>query len=319
MMKYSVVIPAHNAERFLSSALESVRSQRLAPEAVIVVDDGSSDATANIAASYVAIVISNQIARGPSAARNAGVAASSTELFAFLDADDEWTPEYAEQTVGSLLRPGLVFSAAPATLMGAETGTVPSDDIGVDPLDLCDMLMFANPIIQSGVVIRRDAFDRAGGYDESMRFAEDSDLWNRVAELGLFCPVSIASVRRRMHDDQLTTRFTSKMLAGPWEVRRRTATRRLPSLNESTHAGMVGLLCKAARREVAWAVWAGDPGNLSHVRKELATTDDELQLRGVLAAEGGSSLLLKRFSQDVRCRAYDVRARLQRRRGPSGT
>ena len=82
---------------------------------------------------------------------------------------------------------------------------------------------------------------------------------------------------------------------------------------------MVGLLCKAARREITWAVWAGDPDYLSLVREELETTDDQLQLRGVLAAEGGSSLLLKRFSQDVRCRAYDVRARLRRRRGPSGT
>ena len=318
-MKYTVVIPAHNAEKFLASALESVRSQRLLPEVVIVIDDGSSDGTARIAESHGAIVISNVTARGPSAARNAGVAASSTELVAFLDADDEWTPEHTEQTVAALTRHGVIFSAASATQIGAASGRVPTADIGVDPVDLRDALVFENPIVQSGVVIRRDAFDGVGGYDESMRFAEDYDLWNRVAEVGLFCPVSIASVRRRIHDDQLTTRFTPKMLAGAWDVRRRTATRRLPSLNELAHAGMVGLLCKAARREVAWAVWAGDPEYLSLVREELITTDDQLQLRGVLAAEGGSSLLLKRFSQDVRCRAYDVRARLQRRRGPSGT
>ena len=318
-VKYTVVIPAHNAAKFLASALESVRSQRLLPEVVIVVDDGSNDGTAGIAASYGAIVISNVTARGPSAARNAGVAASSTELVAFLDADDEWTPEHAEQTVGALVRPGVVFSAAPATQIGAESGKVPVAEIGLDPLDLREMLMFENPIIQSGVVIRRDAFDSVGGYDESMRFAEDYDLWNRVAEVGLFCPVRISSVRRRIHDDQLTMRFGPKMLAGAWDVRRRTAARRLLSLNEFEYAGMVGLLCKAARREIAWAVWTGVPDYLSLVREELETTDDQLQLRGVLAAEGGSSLLLKRFSQDVRCRAYDVRARLRRRRGPSGT
>ena len=162
-MKYTVVIPAHNAAKFLASALESVRSQRLLPEVVIVVDDGSSDGTARIAASYGAIVISNVAARGPSAARNAGVAASSTELVAFLDADDEWTPEHAEQTVGALVSPGVVFSAAPATQIGAESGKVPVAEIGLDPLDLREMLMFENPIIQSGVVIRRDVFDSVGG------------------------------------------------------------------------------------------------------------------------------------------------------------
>ncbi len=318
-MKYTVVIPAHDAERFLASALESVHSQRLLPEAVVVIDDGSRDRTARIAASYGAMVISNVTARGPSAARNAGVAASSTELVAFLDADDEWTPEHAEQTVGALAKPGVIFSAAPATRIGDESGKVTESEIGVDPVDLREMLIFRNPIIQSGVVIRRDAFDKVGGYDESMRFAEDYDLWNRVAEAGLFCPVSVASVRRRIHVDQLTMRFTPKMLAGAWEVRRRTATRRILSLNEVEYAGMVGLLCKAARQEIEWALQAGDPDRLSLVREELETTDDHLQLRGVLAAEGGSSFLLERLLQDVRCRAYDVRARLRRRRGLSGT
>ena len=317
-MKYSVVIPAHNAAEFLASALESVRSQRLLPEAVIVVDDGSSDGTARIAASHGAVVIVNKTARGPSAARNAGVAATSTDLIAFLDADDEWTPEHAEQTVGAHTKHGVIFSAASATQIGAASGRVPTADIGVDPVDLRDVLMYENPILQSGVVIRRDAFDGVGGYDESMRFAEDYDLWNRVADVGLFCPVNIASVRRRIHDDQLTMRFTPKMLAGAWDVRRRTATRRLPSLNESAYAGMVEQLCKAARQEITWAVWAGDPEYLSLVREELNTTDNQLRLQGILAAEGGSSLLLKRFSQDVRCRAYDVRARVQLKRGSPG-
>ena len=310
-MKYSVVIPAHNAAEFLASALESVRSQRLLPEAVIVVDDGSSDGTARIAASYGAVVIVNKTARGPSAARNAGVAATSTDLIAFLDADDEWTPEHAEQTVGAHTKHGVIFSAAPATFIGQESGKIPTPDIGVDPIDLREILVIENPINQSGVVIRRDMFEKAGRYDESMRFAEDYDLWNRVAELGLFCPVVTASVRRRIHDNQVSLRFDRRMAAATWQVRRTTAARRFPSLSESEHRDLVLLLCEGARRDIEWIVWNGDAALLSLVRDEMVRTDVDLQLNGTLAAVGGGSMSLTRLAQDIRCRSYNIRSRLR--------
>jgi len=317
MLKYSVVIPAHNAEKYLPLALESVRAQRLSPEAVIVVNDGSSDATAEIAASYDAVVITHRIARGPSAARNAGVAACSTELVAFLDADDEWTPEHAEKTVGVHNYPGVIFSASRAVCIGSESFAVPSPDIGEEPLDLREMLVLENPIIQSGVVIRRDIFEQAGRYNESMRFAEYYDLWNRVAELGLFCPVVTACVRRRIHDDQVSLRFTPKMVAGAWQVRRTTAARRFPSLSESAHRDLVQLLCEGARRDIASAVWTGEAALLSLVRDEMERTDADLQLNGALAAVGGDSMSVMRLAQDIRCRAYKIRSRLRSWRGRS--
>jgi cellulose synthase/poly-beta-1,6-N-acetylglucosamine synthase-like glycosyltransferase len=315
-MKYSVVIPAHNAERYLSSALESVRAQSLPPEAVIVVDDGSSDATAEIAASYDAVVIRHRIARGPSAARNAGVAACSTELVAFLDADDEWMPDHADGTVGAFTHPGVIFSAARAVSVGAAFVGGSAVERTMEPIDLRDTLVLENPIVQSGVVIRRDVFVQAGGYDESMRCAEDYDLWGRVAVIGLFCPVPATTVRRRFHPEQASIRLVPEMVAGAWKVRRRVAGRRLIEVHESHRPDVVQRLCNAGQQDLSWAVWMGDAEILSVVRNELVQTDIELDLHGRLADVVGASISLTRLADSIRCRAYGVRRKL---RSHSGT
>ena len=88
-MKISVVIPAYNAARFLPRCLKSVFAQTLQPEEVIVVDDGSTDSTAEVAEALGARVI-NRRNGGLSAARNTGIKGASSEWIALLDADDLW-------------------------------------------------------------------------------------------------------------------------------------------------------------------------------------------------------------------------------------
>ncbi len=85
----SVVIPAFNAEAFVAEAIESVLAQDHEPVEVIVVNDGSTDATAAIAARYPVRCL-RQANGGQAAARNAGVAAAQGSLVSFLDADDVW-------------------------------------------------------------------------------------------------------------------------------------------------------------------------------------------------------------------------------------
>ena len=310
-LKYSVVVPARNAAGFLSTALASIHAQTLQPEAIIVVDDGSSDATAEIAASCGAVVISNQTARGPSAARNIGVYATSTELIAFLDADDEWTPEHAALTVAQHSREGVVFSAGRAVLFGSESCQVPVIYDGVELVDLRDALVVENPVIQSGVVINRIAFYKAGGYDESMRLAEDYDLWWRVAEVGLFAPVVSTTVRRRIHAEQASSLLPSGMVGAAWLVRRRATLRAWSSFDEKQRSNRVDLLCRAARLDLKWAVWTGVPAMLSLVRNELMETDRALGLQGRLANLGGASRFVTKITQDFCCRAYGVRDHLR--------
>ena len=85
----SVIIPAYNAEHFLSKAIESALAQTHRPLEIIVVDDGSADRTIEIAKTFPVTLI-QQPNGGPASARNAGVLASSGEWLAFLDHDDTW-------------------------------------------------------------------------------------------------------------------------------------------------------------------------------------------------------------------------------------
>ena len=107
----SCVVPVHDGERFLGEALDSVLEQTYEPLEIVVVDDGSTDGTAEVAAGYgEAIRYFHQENAGPSAARNRGVEASRGELIAFLDADDLWVPEKTATQVRALReRPELDF------------------------------------------------------------------------------------------------------------------------------------------------------------------------------------------------------------------
>jgi glycosyltransferase involved in cell wall biosynthesis len=105
MTSYSVVIPAFNAERTLAAAIESVLSQTAAPTVVIVVDDGSTDRTAEIARSYgPRVVVKQQANSGPGAATTYGFEHVTTPLVACIDADDLWLPEKASRQLDRLKR-----------------------------------------------------------------------------------------------------------------------------------------------------------------------------------------------------------------------
>lgn len=93
----TVIIPAYNAAKYIALALDSIYAQTLKPNEVIVVDDGSSDNTMEIVSAYQqTISLIQQTHKGAAAARNAGVAASSCEFIAFLDADDLWVEQRLE-------------------------------------------------------------------------------------------------------------------------------------------------------------------------------------------------------------------------------
>jgi glycosyltransferase involved in cell wall biosynthesis len=97
----SVVVGVHNGERYVGSALESALAQDYTPIEVVVVDDGSTDATADIVARYPVRYI-HQRNGGQGAAKNAGVAAAAGELVAFLDHDDLWAPTKLTRQVEAL-------------------------------------------------------------------------------------------------------------------------------------------------------------------------------------------------------------------------
>jgi len=203
----SIVIPAYNRAWCLAEAVDSVLAQDFRDFELIVVDDGSADDTPQLLERYGdAIRVLRRENRGVSAARNAGIAAARGGLIAFLDSDDLWLP-------GKLSRQVAFFTSHPEALICQTEEVWVRNGRRVNPgkrhlkrggmifepsLELC----LVSP---SAVMVRRELFERAGLFDESLPACEDYDLWLRVS-----CrfPVHLIEtpliVKRGGHADQLS-------------------------------------------------------------------------------------------------------------------
>ncbi len=300
-LDYSVVIPARNAASFVASALQSVQRQSRAPQEVIVVDDGSDDETAFVARGAGARVISLPDSVGPSASRNIAVRETSSSIIAFLDADDEWRPDHAALVLGALVSRDVAFAGSDAECFGEGTGVVRTFLPERNPADLRDAFVATNPVIQSSVMVRREAFDNAGGYDAGLRLSEDYELWTRVAEHGLYAHVAESTVRRRIHVAQASKRFQPELVRAWWEVRRRVVARRLTAASAAQRERTLGLLEAACQTDIDWAIWTGDGTLLAIVRDELQAAERALSLEGRLSAVAGLDSAPRRLAQDLRC------------------
>ena len=192
----SVVIPVFNGARFLADAIDSALGQDGVSVEVIVVDDGSTDATARVAAGYgERITYLRQPNRGPSAARNSGIARARGDFLAFLDSDDVWPPRnlftlLAAMTAGVDIVLGQIqeqrFEAEQQAWVASRKPTF--------SLSLCAML------------VRREAVARVGPLDETIRIGEDKDWFYRAKEAGqhiVYLAEHIALYHRR-HETNMT-------------------------------------------------------------------------------------------------------------------
>lgn len=188
-------MPVYNAEKFLVPALESLLAQDYEPVEIVVCDDGSTDGTPEILQAYPSIKTIRQPNRGPAAARNAAVAASSGEFLAAFDGDDLWPPN-------RLTLQATFLSEHPdvGCVLGRQEWMNPPPWLGRDPVygDLDGI-----PILSA--MFRRSAFEAVGGFDESFRHSEDMDLLVRLREQGVRIEVLPEIVLyRRFHGEQLT-------------------------------------------------------------------------------------------------------------------
>ena len=179
-MQIAAVIPAYNSAHFLGECLDSILRQTHPVNEIIVVDDGSRDNTREVVESYPGPVrYLWQKNAGAPAARNVGVRQTTSPWIAFLDADDQWEPRKIELQVKALhTNPEAVLCYTAKRLVSSEglLGVVPA----TPPDRLWPLLRYANPITPSTVVMRRDAFEAAGGFDERLPPCEDWDLWFRL-------------------------------------------------------------------------------------------------------------------------------------------
>ncbi len=221
----SIVVPAHNAERFLKQTLESIRSQTFEAWECIVVDDGSSDATAAIAEECALmdsrIRLVRQSCGGPSRARNRGFLESlpSTRYVSFMDSDDLWEVGALEALVGALdLNPDMIGAHGLAELIDGEGRPLAPGDFssfGRRRLGLRDgrivewplkeptsfqTLAWTGPLHPPGLLLaRRDAYESAGLYDPGLGLCEDWDMCLRLSRLGSMKFMDQVILRYRRH------------------------------------------------------------------------------------------------------------------------
>ena len=156
--RVSVVVAVRDGERYLAEALDSILDQSAPPGDVVVVDDGSTDGTGAVLEAYESRVrVIAQPAEGVAAAMNQGIAATTGELLAFLDADDVWPPTSLECRLTRLAapdRPDAVFGRI-AQFVSPELGPPAASTFRFDPAPV------HAPMFQT-MLIRREAFDRVG-------------------------------------------------------------------------------------------------------------------------------------------------------------
>jgi glycosyltransferase involved in cell wall biosynthesis len=179
-MEISAIIPTYNRAATLGQAIESVLRQTQPVQEIIVVDDGSTDETRELVASFSGRVrYIFQENRGASAARNTGIRAATCPWLAFLDSDDYWMPEKIQLQEEALQRdPDAVLVYGSLWLLGSDGGR--KLDPAVDPSQLWPLLLYNTLICQSAVLVRKDVLLQIGGYDEDLKGPEDWDLWVRL-------------------------------------------------------------------------------------------------------------------------------------------
>jgi Glycosyl transferase family 2 len=182
----SAIITTYNYARFLPDAIESVLAQSCDGMEIVVVDDGSTDETARVAARYAdrGVRYVRRPHGGAGRARNAGLEVTSAPLVAFLDADDAWLPDRVAAGLDHLARhPELALAAAHAYACDEQlrpTAIVPA---ATRPAGhMLDALLVDNVVLNpSSVLIRRSAIEAAGGFSE-IAFGEDWDTWIEIAK-----------------------------------------------------------------------------------------------------------------------------------------
>jgi glycosyltransferase involved in cell wall biosynthesis len=207
-MECSIVIPAYNAERFVEAAVASALAQQGAGQIeVIVVDDGSSDATAARVAAIDGVRLIRQANAGVSAARNAGLAEAKGEFVIFLDADDELLPDAIRCHREAMAEHPEAVMALGANHIIDESG----NRIGSNALpafETRDFLTVARDVTPcpSQVLLKRATVLAAGGFDAELRGAEDADLWLRVLPFGSVVCHGHFVMNYRKHGSQATRR-----------------------------------------------------------------------------------------------------------------
>jgi glycosyltransferase involved in cell wall biosynthesis len=178
----SIIIPCYNYGRFLSEAIESALEQTHVPLEVIVIDDGSTDDSYEVASRFVpAVEVISQPNMGLIAVLNRGLREAAGEFFVILSADDALRPSYVETLLGALLRqPGAAYAYSAMEYFGARSGVFPAKPFSPA------LLLAGNYINATALTRRADALEVGGFHSNPENAWEDWDFWLRLLESGKY-------------------------------------------------------------------------------------------------------------------------------------
>ena len=204
--RVSIVIPCYNQARFLRESIASVRLQTYPDCEIIVVDDGSTDEPANVAAGFEDVACLRQANRGLAAARNAGLAAITGGYVVFLDADDRLLPAAIACGVACLdANPECAFAYGDVTLIDTNGTPARDADRSALPADPYLELLRRNYIWTCGAVIYRSSiFDHLAAFDRRVSPSADFELNARIASRFPICCSGDVVLEYRRHDDSMS-------------------------------------------------------------------------------------------------------------------
>ena len=205
----SVIIPAYNSGEFLTEAIQSALSQQYSNIEIIVVNDGSTDNTLDLALGFgERITLVDQINSGAASSRNNGAKVAKGEYLAFLDADDVWLPDKLALQIEKI-RAGFPIVYSNRYNFG-EIGDLPLIQTEIMELpegNIWNLLLKGNMITTSSVIIKKTIFDEFSGFDPALPPCEDWDLWLKCAEI---YPVGCCLeplVKYRMHPGGISRNY----------------------------------------------------------------------------------------------------------------
>jgi hypothetical protein len=213
-LRISAVVPCFNGAAYLEEALSSIKTQTRLPDEIIVVDDGSTDGSAELAERCGATVIRHGSNRGEAAARNTGWRAATGDAIAWLDSDDSWRPFHLE-VVGALLEryPEVAAAFGSTQRFGLDDQVIPGLVPAGEPCELLREAFQSWLHAHNSCIIRRAALEGIGGYDEQGSNSIDFDMWLRLAQHNRFVATHEVTANWRWHVAQQSAAPVNQIVA----------------------------------------------------------------------------------------------------------
>ena len=212
MPTVSIIVPTLNDIEYISKALESIFVQSFKDYEIIIVDGGSTDGTLEVLKQYEGkITFFRQKGKGVSQAKNEAIGRAKGEYITFLDADDLWYPEKLKVQIYFLnAHPEYGFCSSDVDFFNEEgiiiNGAISREKNPRSGLVFDDL--FCNNFISSATIfLRRNCFDKAGLFNESIFFAEDTDMWLRIAKYFQLGYIPRILAKYRVHAQARTQQF----------------------------------------------------------------------------------------------------------------